>query len=81
MSRTQRCIVCSEQGIVNPLWSDEVCAACGRCVDHCYDVELVFSPRARSVDDRPHPDAGKRRTVAFVQPPRDPDRSDAELPL
>lgn len=81
MSKTQRCIVCSQQLIAKELWEDEVCAACGRCEEHCTAPhDLTFDTAAKSDDGRPHPDAGiKRRLAAFTPAPEDKDRARAPV--
>ena len=81
MSRTQRCIVCSEQKIEKPLWEDEVCEACGRCEEHCTAPhDLMFAADAKTDDGRPHPDAGKKvRVGAFLNTREDPDRAGAPV--
>lgn len=66
MSRTQRCILCTEAGIVNELEEDEVCSACGRCKNHCTGPhELTFRHNAKTLDDRPHPDAGRTVRIDY----------------
>lgn len=81
MSQTQRCIVCSESRMDNPLWEDEVCAACGRCIDHCTAPHVLsFDPRARDKENRPHADAGRVITLdEFTPAPEDSDRARAPV--
>lgn len=85
MSRTQRCIVCSELKIDRPLYEDEVCESCGRCAEHCTANELetphvlTFDPAARTDEGRPHPDAGRRVVKAFQHTKEDPDRARAPV--
>lgn len=68
MSRTQRCIICTETGRVNELEEDEVCPACGRCVDHCTAPhQLDFRSNAKLADGKVHPDAGKSVTVDYFR--------------
>lgn len=79
MSQTQRCIICTEQGIEKPLWEDEVCESCGRCEEHCTAPHtLLFDPQAKMDDGRPHPDAGRKVTKQF-DAKEDPDRAGAPL--
>lgn len=79
MSQTQRCIVCTEGKIERPLWEDEVCAACGRCEEHCTAPhELSFDQRALTRENKTHPDAGKNlRLEEFTPAPEDTDRARA----
>lgn len=77
MAKTQRCQVCSDQGMVNELFADEVCKACGRCEEHCTAPhQLTYAADARIGDGRPHPKAGTvERLTKFTPGPKDPDRA------
>lgn len=60
MGKTQRCIVCTNNGQRKDLEENEVCPACGRCSEHCDAPHVLDFAVDAQVQGRPHPDAGKR---------------------